>query len=98
MGGVGAVAVDRPARGCSYFFIPLLADTARFRPTDPDPLVNASLACPVCLRSEDIEWDDSLEGYDPSVQCVCPSCQAQWRVYLAPEQALRVGLMHEHVG
>jgi hypothetical protein len=77
--------------------IPLLADTARFRPTDPDPLVNASLACPVCLRSEDIEWDDSLEGYDPSVECVCPSCQAQWRVYLAPEQALRVGLMHEHV-
>ena len=77
--------------------IPLLADTARFRPTDPDELVNASLACPVCLRSEDIEWDDSLEGYDPSVQCVCPSCQAQWRVYLAPEQALRLGLMHELV-
>jgi len=75
----------------------VFADTARFRPTDPDALVSASLACPVCLRSEDIEWDDSLEGYDPSVQCVCPSCQAQWRVYLAPDQALRVGLMHEHV-
>jgi hypothetical protein len=77
--------------------IPLLTDTARFRPTDPDALVSASLACPVCLRSEDIEWDDSLEGYDPSVQCVCPSCQARWRVYLAPEQALRLGLMHEHI-
>jgi hypothetical protein len=51
----------------------------------------------VCLRSEDVEWDDSLEGYDPSVECVCPSCQAQWRVYLAPDQALRLGLMHEHV-
>jgi hypothetical protein len=76
--------------------IPLLADTARFRPTDPDALVNASLACPVCLRSEDIEWEDSLEGYDPSVQCLCHTCQARWRVYLAPEQALRVGLMHAH--
>lgn len=76
--------------------IVMLADTARFRPDDPDALVTASLACPVCLRAEDVEWDDSLEGYDPSVQCRCPSCQARWRVYLAPEQALRVGLMHEH--
>ncbi len=77
--------------------IPVLTDTARFRPTDPDALVNASLACPVCLRSEDVEWQGTLEGYDPSVRCVCPTCQARWRVYLAPEQALRVGLMHEHV-
>lgn len=97
MGGVGRPAVDRCRRGCSYWRIPLLADIARFRPTDPDALVSASLACPVCLRSEEIEWDDSLEGYDPSVECVCPSCQAQWRVYLAPDQALRLGLMHEHV-
>jgi hypothetical protein len=73
-----------------------LVDIARFRPTDPDALVNASLACPVCLRADEVEWDDSLDGYDPSVQCLCPSCQARWRVYLAPEQALRVGLMHEH--
>jgi hypothetical protein len=86
-----------PSRAGSHIgSIPLLADIARFRPTDPDALVSASLACPVCLRSEDIEWEDSLEGYDPSVQCLCHTCQARWRVYLAPEQALRVGLMHEH--
>jgi hypothetical protein len=88
--------IGRSERGHSGL-IALLADTARFRPTDPDALVNASLACPVCLRCEDIEWDDSLEGYDPSVRCVCRSCQAQWRVYLAPQQALRLGLMHELV-
>ena len=35
-------------------------------------------------------------GYDPSVQCRCPSCQIRWRVYLAPDQALRLGLMHAH--
>ncbi len=97
MGGVSGSAVDRPGRGCSYGVIPRLADTARFRPTDPDALVSASLACPVCLRCEGVEWHDSLEGYDPSVQCVCPSCQTRWRVYLAPEQALRLGLMHQHV-
>lgn len=75
----------------------MLVDIARFRPDDPDELVTASLACPVCLRAEDIESDDSLEGYDPSVRCRCPSCQAQWRVYLEPQQALRLGLMHQHV-
>ena len=73
-----------------------LIDTARFRPQDPDALVEASLACPVCLRSREVEWEARLEGYDPSVLCRCPSCQQRWRVYLAPEQALRVGLMFAH--
>jgi hypothetical protein len=73
------------------------ADIARFRPEDPDVLVRAALACPVCLRVEDVECQDSLEGYDPSVKCRCPSCQTRWCVYLAPDQALRLGLMHAHV-
>jgi hypothetical protein len=73
-----------------------LIDIARFAPDDPDELVAASLACPICLRAEDVECDDMLEGYDPSVQCWCPSCQERWRVYLAPFQALRLGLMHAH--
>jgi hypothetical protein len=73
-----------------------LADIARFRPEDPDVLVQAALACPVCLRAEDVEFHDSLEGYDPSVQCRCPTCQTRWRVYLAPDQVLRLGLMHAH--
>jgi hypothetical protein len=70
-----------------------LADTARFRADDPDPLVIASLACPICLRSDDVEWAAALEGYDASVQCRCPRCHERWRVYLAPQQALRFGLM-----
>jgi hypothetical protein len=73
-----------------------LVDIARFRPDDPDTLVHASLACPVCLRGDDVEWEGSLQGYDPSVQCRCPSCSEKWRVYLAPEQALRLGLMPAH--
>ncbi len=71
----------------------MLADTARFRADDPDALVTASLACPLCLRSEQVEWVAALDGYDPSVQCRCPICHTRWRVYLAPQQALRFGLM-----
>jgi hypothetical protein len=58
--------------------------------------VQASLACPLCLAGDTVTWEASLQGYDPSVQCRCPSCQASWRVYLTPEQALRLGLMHVH--
>jgi hypothetical protein len=52
----------------------------------------------VCLGCEQVEWDEALEGYDPSIRCECASCQQQWSVYLAPEQALRLGLMLAHAG
>ena len=72
--------------------VSMLVDTARFRADDPDELVIASLACPICLQTEEVEWEAALEGYDPSVQCLCPHCEESWRVYLAPQQALRFGL------
>ncbi len=75
----------------------MLADTARFRSDDPDALVTASLACPICLRSGQVQWEAALDGYDPSVRCSCPSCDERWRVYLAPQQALRFGLMDTRV-
>ena len=71
----------------------VLADTARFRTDDPDVLVSASLACPLCLRSDGVESRPALDGYDPSVECGCPRCDARWRVYLQPQQALRFSLM-----
>ncbi len=71
----------------------MLADVARFRADDPDALVTASLACPICLRSEQVVWEAALDGYDPSVECRCPNCEERWRVYLAQQQALRIGLM-----
>jgi Fe-S-cluster-containing hydrogenase component 2 len=70
-----------------------LADTARFRSDDPDELVLASLACPVCLSGSEVEWTLESEGYDPSVQCVCHRCERAWCVYVTPEQALRLTLM-----
>jgi hypothetical protein len=70
-----------------------LTDTARFRTTDPDVVVSASLACPVCLNRDCVQWNATLAGHDPSVQCRCEQCQIDWSVYLAPDQALRLGLM-----
>jgi hypothetical protein len=75
-----------------------LTDTARFRSDDPDTLVLASLACPICLGSDGVAWTAAVHGYDPSVQCRCARCDARWRVYLAPDQALRVGLMRAASG
>jgi hypothetical protein len=77
--------------------VTVLADTARFRADDPDALVTASLACPICLQSEQVVWEAALDGYDPSVECWCPSCEQRWRVFLAPQQALRFGLMDLHI-
>jgi hypothetical protein len=43
-------------------------------------------ACPIC---DEVEWTACADGYDPSVQCLCRPCDERWRVYLAPQQALR---------
>jgi hypothetical protein len=72
------------------------ADVARFRPDDPDDLVSAALACPFCLRAEEVHVTAALEGYDPRVDCLCPSCSERWQVYLNPQQALRFGLLTAH--
>jgi transcription elongation factor Elf1 len=71
-------------------------DTARFREGDPDELVLAAFACPLCLHSDTVSWEASLDGYDPSAQCSCGRCEEEWRVYLTPQQTLRVGLLHAH--
>jgi hypothetical protein len=73
-----------------------LADVARFTAQDPDVVVTASFACPICLHAEDVARRATLDGYDPSVSCECSKCDANWRVYLTPEQALRLGLMLTH--
>jgi hypothetical protein len=92
-GGAGRRGLARRGRWAQDRAILALSDIARFRPDDPDALVAAALACPVCLNESEIGWTPELDGYDPSVGCRCPSCQIRWRVYLAPEQALRLSLM-----
>ncbi len=77
-----------------------LTDVARFRAEDPEELVTASLACPLCLRSCEVAWelDADSDGYDASVQCECGRCQQGWQVYLEPHQALRLSLIGAHAG
>ena len=70
-----------------------LSDVARFRQDDPDELVIATLACPVCLGGEQVRWELQTGGYDPSVQCACPHCEQTWSVFVTPQQELRLGLM-----
>ncbi len=72
-----------------------LTDVARFRAEDPDELVAASLVCPLCLRARDVawQWDPNTDTYDASVQCQCGRCHRDWRVYVAPHQALRLSLL-----
>ena len=76
----------------------MITDVARFRPDDPDALVAAALACPLCLCSEEVRFTAALEGYDPRVDCECPSCLQRWQVYLTPQQALRIGLLTARAG
>jgi DNA-directed RNA polymerase subunit M/transcription elongation factor TFIIS len=72
-----------------------LIDVARFRQSDPDDLVTASLACPFCLYSEDVDWQFQSGDYDPSVECVCQRCEERWRVFMTPNQALRLVLLEQ---
>jgi hypothetical protein len=74
-----------------------LTDIARFRVDDPDELVAASLVCPLCLRGDEVSWQlDAEDGYDPLARCTCGDCGRAWRVYLAPQQALRLSLAPVH--
>ena len=75
----------------------MLSDVARFLVDDPDVLVEAAFACPFCLGIAGTEWRAMLAGYDPKVECACEACHERWRVYLTPEQALRLSVLH-HAG
>jgi hypothetical protein len=64
---------------------------ATYRADDPAELVAASLACPWCLGAAvDYALDDA--EHDASADCRCRACGHGWRLFLAPEQALRLAL------
>ena len=108
--GLGAPALPRttgpPVRGVAlrsrYYPVPLpgiislmSTETAAFRATDPDCLVAASLACPVCLSGE-VDWRLSLtDDYESHADCLCTTCGHRRTVFLGQMQALRLA-MHVH--
>lgn len=69
----------------------MLVETARFRPDDPDPLVQASFCCSCCLcEPAAVAVVHGTDG--TTVRCRCESCDREWTVLLAPEQGMRLQL------
>lgn len=75
----------------------MLTEVARFRPDDPDPLVQASLACSGCLHQPTAATvDHSADG--AAIVCRCDPCVRIWTVMLTPEQGLRLQLQPPWAG
>ena len=85
--------MPRRRQASTLTLVKRLSDVARFREDDPDELVIAALACPICLGGEQVEWQLRAGSYDPSVQCACPRCDQTWSVFVTQQQELRLGLM-----
>lgn len=69
----------------------VLTETASFLPDDEVCLVEASLACRVCL-GDDIQWSLRADDWDPEVECLCRGCGDVRTVSLTGYQALRLSL------
>lgn len=82
-------ALPGGARALQPVVIAQTDDTARFRVDDPDELVAASFACPICLHAQS---DVSVAGDDDAYEaaCSCGYCDAQWTVGLTTWQVLRL--------
>ncbi len=69
----------------------VFAETASFRGDDVLCLVEASLACRVCLCG-DVGWSLRADEWDAEVECRCERCGHVRTVSLTGEQALRLSL------
>jgi hypothetical protein len=69
-----------------------VARVATYRADDPAELVSASLACPWCLAAAVDYALEAEDAFDASAACRCCACDHAWRLFLAPEQALRLAL------
>jgi hypothetical protein len=66
-------------------------ELASFRGDDDPCLIEASLACRVCL-SGDVDWSLRLDDFDGEVVCRCRHCGDERTVSLTSDQALRLSL------
>jgi hypothetical protein len=66
-------------------------ETANFRGDDQPCLVEASLACRVCLSGA-IDWSLRVADWDHEVVCRCRDCGDERVVSLTGDQALRLAL------
>ncbi|MEX1142676.1 MAG: hypothetical protein WD399_09080 [Thermoleophilaceae bacterium] len=66
-------------------------ETASFRGDDQVCLVEASLACRVCLSGR-VDWSLRMDEWEHDVVCRCRDCGDERVVSLTGEQALRLAL------
>ncbi|HEU0023244.1 MAG TPA: hypothetical protein VFQ12_01345 [Thermoleophilaceae bacterium] len=66
-------------------------ELASFRGDDELCLVEAALACRLCLSS-DVEWSLLVEDFEGQVECRCRACGYSRTVSLTSEQTLRLSL------
>lgn len=69
----------------------MITETASFRGDDQACLVEASLACRICLSGQ-IDWALRVGDWDHEAVCRCRACDAERVVSLTAEQALRLAL------
>jgi hypothetical protein len=67
------------------------SEVARFRPDEPDAVVQASFACSYCLHEPSVAVADHGDG-GSAVACRCDRCVVDWVVLLTDEQSLRIQL------
>jgi hypothetical protein len=70
----------------------ITTDLARFAADDDDALVNASFACPCCLRRPTEVALSIDEPWGSAALCRCQDCGHGWAVTLNSGQALRLAL------
>ncbi len=66
-------------------------EVATFLTDDPDVLVRASFACPVCL-SGDVAWAIAEDDGGFLVRCSCATCRHERPVGLTDAQTLRLAV------
>jgi hypothetical protein len=70
----------------------ITTDLARFAADDADVLVNASFACPYCLRQPTDIALNLEEPFESAALCRCAHCRRGWAITLNFGQALRLAL------
>ena len=70
-------------------------ERASFHSSDPVALVEASLACPVCLHA--VDWASAGRGAQPVVACRCRHCGHAREVELSGAQLLRLAALDDDV-
>src|SRR3954466_10753720 len=67
--------------------VSMLSDVARFCPTDGEGGVEASFACPVCLRRP---AESTLHAEPEDLVSSACTCGTEWLTLLDPDQTLRL--------